>query len=113
MIIGELETHLTGAGYKHETVKCAAGDYLVLRGVAIGGGTHAGKTCDVAIKRTSENPWVPDNCVHVRPALVTMGQASSQPSPVGPEWQYLSRRFDRAPTPKSFLAHILTVLGEL
>lgn len=113
MIIGELESHLTGAGYTFETIKVPAGEYLVVRGLAIAGGSHAGESCDVAVKRTSENPWVPDNCVHVRPHLVAMGQRNSQASPVGPEWQYLSRRFDKPPTPRAFLTHLLTVVGEL
>lgn len=42
-----------------------------------------------------------------------MGTAASQASPLGPEWQYLSRRYDRVPNAKAFLAHVLTVLGEL
>lgn len=113
MIIGELESHLSGAGYILDTIKVSAGDYLVILNLAIADGSHEGKTCDVAIKRTAENPWVPDNCVHVRPHLVPMGQRSSQASPVGGDWQYLSRRFDKTPTPKAFLTHLLTVLGEL
>lgn len=113
MIISEMESHLSGAGYAFETINATGGDYLVIQKVEIAGGPHAGKICDIAVKRTAENPWVPDSCIHVRPHLVPMGQRASQPSPIGADWQYLSRRFDRAPSPKAFLAHLLTVVGEL
>jgi hypothetical protein len=87
--------------------------YLLILGILITNGTNAGKMCDVAIKQSSANPWVPESAVHVRPHLVAMGQRSSQASAIGAEWQYLSRRFDHGPTPRNLYAHILTVLGEL
>lgn len=113
MQAGDFEKHLSMSGFAFEAASVNAGTYLVIKDVKIGGGSHAGKTCDVGIKRTAENPWVPESAVHVRPHLVQMGQVASQGSPLGTDWQYLSRRFDRAPSPKSFLAHILTVLAEL
>lgn len=100
---------------RHDAEECDGADkkrYVVIRGVAITAGRNAGKTCDVAILRTEGEPWVPQPAIHVRPHLVPMGQFNSQKSAFGPEWQYLSRRFDRVPTPKGFLAHVLTVLGE-
>jgi hypothetical protein len=114
MIVDELEQHLAAIGYTPEKTTGTAGlEFVVIRGVKIAGGSHAGTTCDVAIPRTTENPWVPQAQVHVRPHLVAMGsQTASQPSQLGADWQYLSRRFDRPPTPKGFFAHILTVLGE-
>jgi hypothetical protein len=42
-----------------------------------------------------------------------MGEHASQASPIGSDWQYLSRRFDHVPTPRGFYAHMLTVVGQL
>jgi hypothetical protein len=113
MTFNELVTHLTGAGLTVEMMKVDAGVYLVIKELKIQIGGLAGKSCNVAIKRTGENPWVPESAVHVKPHLVQMGTKSSQNSAIGADWQHLSRRFERPPTPKAFLAHILTVLGEL
>jgi hypothetical protein len=41
------------------------------------------------------------------------GPLRTQVSPLGPDWQYWSRRFDRPPAPQRVWAHILTVLGEV
>lgn len=113
MLVDDFEKHLSASGLAFEPAAVGAATYLVIKDVSVSGGTHAGKTCNVAIKRTTENPWVPESAVHVKPHLVPMGQVASQGSPLGEEWQYLSRRFDRPPTPRSFLAHIFTVLAEL
>lgn len=113
MTIDEFEQHLVSIGHAIESVDAGGNGYVIVKAVPISAGSHAGKTCDVGILRSSANPWEPQAAVHVRPVLVQMGTASSQASPLGPDWQYLSRRFDKAPTPKAFLAHILTVLGEL
>lgn len=113
MTIDEFEKYLALTDYTLESLSVAQGSYLVIKAVPISAGSHAGKTCDVGILRSTANPWVPQAAVHVRPHLVKMGTASSQVSPLGGDWQYLSRRFDKVPTPKAFLAHILTVLGEL
>lgn len=114
MTIDELEQHLVSVGHAIAQSTGADGSpYVIIKAVPISAGSHAGKSCDVGIMRSTANPWVPQSAVHVRPHLVAMGTASSQASPLGSDWQYLSRRFDKAPTPKAFLAHILTVLGEL
>jgi len=110
MRMHDFEAHLVRAGFDLDQSRA---DFMIIKGIRIATGTHAGKTCDVGIRRSSGNPWVPENAVHVRPHLVAMGQRSSQQSPLGADWQYLSRRFDRPPSPKNFLAHILTVVGEL
>lgn len=112
MNVTDFEKHLADTGYKTELKAIGTETFIVIRNVVVPKGNNAGKTCDVAIKKTTETPWVPQSAVHVAPNLVPMGQASSQASPVGPGWQYLSRRYDRPPNPKAFLAHILTVLGE-
>jgi len=114
VVIDDLEQHLGEAGYATENLTGSDGSsYLVIKGVVIAGGSLAGETCDVAVLRSTENPWVPQAAVHVRPHLVPMGQHSTQTSPLGSEWQYWSRRFDRVPAPRNFLAHVLTVLGEV
>lgn len=112
--IDDLENHLREAGYQIEVTRLPDEQaYLVIKGVTITGGSLAGKTCEVGVLRSTENPWVPQAALHVRPILVPMGQFNTQASPLGPEWQYWSRRFDRVPTARSFLAHVLTVLAEV
>jgi hypothetical protein len=113
MHVDEFEQHAKAVGLAVEHLKGTDGQvYLHLKPVGIAGGSHNGTECEVAILRTTESPWAPQAAVHVYPALVPMGQMNSQKSAVGPNWQYLSRRFDKMPTPKSFLAHLLKVLGE-
>ncbi len=112
MHVDDFELHVASTGLTVERLTIGEQVYLHIRAVTIAGGTHAGQECEVAILRTSEAPWAPQAAVHVRPHLVQMGQLNSQNSPVGADWQYLSRRFDRPPTPRSFLAFLLTVLGE-
>ena len=113
MTIDEFERHLVSIGYAIESADAGGNSYAIIKAMPISTGSRAGKTCDVGILRSTANPWVPQAAVHVRPHLVEMGKASSQASPLGSDWQYLSRRFDKVPTAKAFLAHILTVLGEL
>jgi hypothetical protein len=113
MTIDEFEQHLASTGHTIESASVHEESYLVIKALPISVGSHAGKTCDVGILRSTANPWVPQAAVHVRPHLVRMGHAASQGSNLGTDWQYLSRRFDKVPAPKAFLAHILTVLGEL
>jgi hypothetical protein len=113
MVFADLEAHLAAIGQPTEHLVLGGQSYLVIKGLRIPGGSHADTRCDVAIRRTSDNPWLPEAKVHVRPHLTPMGQNASQTSELGTEWQYLSRRFDPPPTPKTFFAHILTVLGEL
>lgn len=114
MIIEDLETYLSEIGIPFEVVKASNGQsYLVMKGFVIGGGSLAGRTCDVAVLRTTEQPWIPQAALQVRPVLVPMGQHNTQASPLGSQWQYWSRRFDHPPTPKTFVAHIYTVLAEV
>lgn len=112
MTIEELEAYLAP---KYELEKLTAGngqEYLVIKAISIPpGGALASKICDVAVLRSNENPWVPQAALQVRPPLVPMGQHNTQASPLGPEWQYWSRRFDKVPTPRAFLAHVLTILA--
>ena len=113
MVFAELEQHLTAIGQSTEDLVSGGQSFLVIKDLRIPAGTHAGERCEVALRRTSEDPWLPEAKIHVKPHLTPMGQNASQSSELGPDWQYLSRRFDPPPTPKTFFAHILTVLGEL
>ncbi len=114
MVFADLEAHLVEIGLSTDTLEVGGQPYLVIKGVRIpDGGSHAGQVCEVALLRSQDNPWLPEAKLHVRPHLTPMGQNASQPSDVGSDWQYLSRRFDKPPTPKTFYAHILSALSEL
>lgn len=114
MIIQDLESHLEKVGVSFEQIRDPNGQpYLLLKDLLITGGSLDGRICDVAVQRTTEDPWVPQAALQVRPILITMGQHNTQASPLGEGWQYWSRRFDRPPTPQSYLAHVYTVLGEV
>lgn len=113
MVLSEFEQHLVSTGHTVESRSVKTDSYLIIRALPISGGSHAGETCDIGILRSTATPWVPQAAVHVRPHLVQMGTAASQASDLGTDWQYLSRRFERVPTSKAFLAHILTVLSQL
>ena len=113
MTTDEFRQHLVSTGHSIESAQVGTDQYILIKDLTVSAGSHAGKRCDVGILSSAANPWVPQAAVHVRPHLVEMGQAASQASALGPEWQYLSRRFDKVPTSKGFLAHILTVLGQV
>ena len=113
MVLADLEDYLNSIRQPTDTLEAGGQSYLVIKQVRIPCGTHAGELCDVALRRTSDNPWLPEAKIHVQPHLTPMGQNASQNSELGADWQYLSRRFDPPPAPRTFWAHILTVLGEL
>jgi len=115
VVIDELEDYLAGIdGLSVNRLVGADGNgYLVIKIDNIDAGSLAGRSCEIAILRSMEQPWVPQAALHIRPLLVPMGTHSTQQSPIGSEWQYFSRRYDRVPTPKSFLAHVFTVLAEI
>jgi hypothetical protein len=90
--------------------------YIVVRQVIIPAGLLAGRICDVALARCQSVPYIVPPAIHTRPALVPMdmsGPLRTQASPLGPDWQYWSRRFDRPPTPQRVWTHVLTILGEV
>lgn len=114
MTADDFEEYLRGLGMTAEPMQGADGaDYTVVRSVELPAGSLRGRVCDIAIKRETAVPYVPPPAVHTRPALVPMNTGEplgTQPSGIGPDWQYWSRRFDRTPTPQSLWIHILTVL---
>lgn len=106
MTLDDLDKHLVAIGKATETKTVGSDVFTVIKGFTASNGS----TYDVGVKRNAGTPWLPEAALHVRPHRVTMGQSASQASPLGGEWQYLSRRFERPPTPQSFVAHVLTVL---
>lgn len=112
-----LEEYVRGLGHTVEAAQDPNGTpYLVVRNVTITTGSLAGRSCDVALARCQTIPYMCPPAVHTRPALVPMDMAGplrTQPSPLGADWQYWSRRFDRSPSPQRVWAHVLTVLGEV
>lgn len=110
----ELDQYLQNLGFKVDIVNDQAGaPYTAIRSVEITLGAFARKTCDVALARVGASPYAVASAVHVSPHLVVMGSQASQASALGPGWQYLSRRFDHAPTPQRIWTWVLTVLCEL
>lgn len=106
MTLDDLDKHVIAIGKSTETKTVGSDVYTVIKAFT----PSNGETYEVAIKRTAGSPWLPEAALHVRPHRVKMGENSSQDSPLGKDWQYLSRRFERPPTATSFIAHILTVL---
>jgi hypothetical protein len=114
MKIDDLEAHLTVSGHQWEHLVAPDNQmYLIIKYIVVPGGSLDGKRCDVGVLRTTEDPWLPQAALHVRPPLVPMGQHNTQASPLGADWQYWSRRFDRVPSPRAFLAHVLTCLARV
>jgi hypothetical protein len=114
MTIDDFEAHVTGLGHSVEPITGADGQtYTVIRSGPAPTGGLAGQTCDVAIVRTGSVPYVPPPAIHSRPALVPMGLLATQPSAIGPDWQYWSRRYDRPVTARGLWIHILTILREV
>lgn len=113
MVLADLEAHLISIGLSVEHIPLDGQEWMVIKAFPIHGGIHVGKTCDVALRWSEQNPWAPEAQIHVKPHLVTMGQRNSQGSPLGAEWQYLSRRFDHPPQPRTYYAFLITALEEL
>ena len=117
MTDNDLVAFLRGLGLTVETAQDVNGHpYTVIRQVTITAGTLAGRVCDVALARCQSVPYMVAPAIHTRPTLVPMdmmGPLRIQASPLGPDWQYWSRRFDRPPNPQRVWTHILTILGEV
>lgn len=115
MTADDLEAFLRGLGYAVETVVGQRDQlpYTVVGAVTIPHGALAGRVCDIAIQRSDAVPFVVPAAIHTRPALVPMSAGEplgTQASPIGDDWQYWSRRYDRPPTPRAIWAHLMTVL---
>ena len=86
--------------------------YIVIRDYPVPCGSLRGQLRDVAVMWSGQVPYVLHSSVHFRPNVVTMGSANSQASPLGQDWQYLSRVLRGQPSPQRILTHINTVLSE-
>lgn len=117
MTDSELEEYLRGLGLAVEATQDSSGHpYIVARNVVIPCGPLADRTCDIALARCQTIPYVMPPAIHTRPALVPMDMAGplrTQPSSLGPEWQYWSRRFDRVPAPQAVWTHVLTIFHQV
>jgi len=117
MTADDLDAYLRALGMTVDVVADASGNtYSVAREVEIPNGSLAGRICDIAIQRLAATPYTVPAAIHTRPALVPMdmrGPLKTQASNLGDDWQYWSRRFDRAPTPQRIWAHVLSVLTEV
>jgi len=116
MRIEEFEAYLRELGKSVETIKGQDNiEYVLVHDVDITCGGLKGRRCDVAIPRSTAAPYVAPTAIHTRPALVPMfwsDPLKTQPSSIGPGWQYWSRRFDKPLTVKNLWTHILTVLSD-
>ncbi len=117
MTDNELEQYLRGLGLVVEAAQDTSGHpYIVVRNFLIPCGRLVGRTCDVALARCQTIPYVFPPAIHTRPALVPMDMAGpnkTQQSALGANWQYWSRRFDRAPSPQAVWTHVLTVFSQV
>jgi hypothetical protein len=112
----DLESYIAAMGHEVELMSSPDDvEFTIVRGIEIPTGGLRGRICDVAIQRVQSEPYLVPAAIHTRPALVAMNTGEplgTQGSPLGPEWQYWSRRFDRPPTPQAIWTHVLTVLGD-
>jgi len=113
----DLHGYLVSLGLTVETIDDGQGtQFAVVRDFEIPAGGLRGKRCDIALARSTANPYVMASAIQTRPPLVVMNTAeplATQPSPtLGAEWQYWSRRYDHEVKPQRIWAHVLTVLGD-
>jgi hypothetical protein len=110
----DLQAYLQRVGLGGDIIVASnGGRYVVARDFLITKGTLVGTRCDVAVQWSAATPYVAAPAIHTKPALVAMGTKNTQTSPIGPEWQYWSRRMVASPTPQAVVAHIATILGEV
>ena len=110
----QLVDHVKGLGFRVEILGTPSSPgFIVIRDYVIPHGRLMGRKHDVAIQWQTSVPYVPPAAVHVRPHAVPKGQRNSQASPLGAEWQYLSRVLRGAVSPSAWIVHINTVFAEL
>lgn len=117
MTDNEIISYMKTIGWTVDTIVGADNlPCFVIRNYEITSGSLAGHVCDVAVQQTRTIPYIPPHAIHTKPALVRMDMNSSlrtKQSGIGTEWQYWSRVFNKASTPKSFVAHIATIFDEV
>jgi hypothetical protein len=111
----ELEAHFQALGWKIERRSVGSQTFIIVHDYVIPAGSLSGRSCDIAIERTTTVPYVAPAGIHTRPALVPMdvGAFHTHPSPLGPDWQYWSRTVRGQPIPRGIVAHIATILSEV
>ena len=112
----ELEAYFQALGWNIERRGVGPQTFIIIRDYTIPTGSFAGRSCEIAIERTTTVPYVAPPAIHTRPALVPMDMGSSlrtQPSARGPDWQYWSRILRGQPTPQKIVAHIATIFSEV
>ena len=111
-----LEAYFQALGWNIDRQVVGSQTFIVIRYYMISTGSLAGRSCDVAIERTTTVPYVAPAAIHTRPALVPMDMNSSlrtQASALGADWQYWSRVVRGQPTPQKIVAHIATIFSEV
>jgi hypothetical protein len=109
----DLVSHLEGLGHMVTLDHGPQGKWILLHNYPISTGTLASQRRDVAIQWSPQIPYVAPAAIQVRPHVVPMGTRNAQQSPLGPEWQYLSRILRGQPTPQAWLVHLNTIFSEL
>jgi hypothetical protein len=111
------EEYLREIGYSVQLIHdSAATPFTSVGDVEVPAGPLRGKKCDIAIQRINTVPYTVPAAIHTRPALVPMSPGpplGTQASPLGAEWQYWSRRYDRIPTAHGIWAHVLGILSNV
>src|SRR5947209_4923372 len=112
----ELEAFFQALGWSIDRREVGSQKFIIIRDYVIPMGCLAGRSCDIAIERTTTVPYVAPAAIHTRPALVPMDMGSSlrtQASSLGADWQYWSRVVRGQPTPQKIVAHIATIFSEV
>jgi hypothetical protein len=112
-----LEEYIRNAGNEVVVIQDPAGtQFTCVRNVNVPAGPLRGRICDIAIQRINTVPYTVPAAIHTKPPLVPMSPGEpigTQPSTLGPEWQYWSRRYDRPPTVQGIWAHMLGILSKV
>lgn len=84
---------------------------VVVKNFEIQVGPHAGIKIDVGIP-ARDFPFTPPAGLHLRPILVPNGQNNVNPSPLGHDWQYWSRRLTEWSLDRS-ARHIISYINKV
>jgi hypothetical protein len=84
---------------------------LVIKDFGVFAGRHKGKVIDVGLS-CNDFPASAPAGIHVRPLLVVTGPNNVNPSPLGPEWQYWSRRLPDWATDRT-ARHIISYINKV
>jgi hypothetical protein len=108
----DLVAYLQGLDHQVETLDLPGAKWIIVPQYPISTGSLTGQVRDIAILWSTQMPYVPPSAIQVRPHVVPMGTHNAQASPLGGDWQYLSRVLRGQPTPQAWLVHINTIFSE-